>query len=596
MIYILIVDDIDDEHSMNKVKTHLEIMTSNKPLEDMIVLTPCGYDETFKKLLGTKLVSAFPEESNSISIMIKYSVQLIVEIMNLNPNMDKTLKILNHFTSFRQRYNSSVTPIENLLNIKRLTLDAIHQLSITEIRLYDPADMTIQDFTESEDYSELNFWKKALIENIEELFKAYKLEHKIKLLGQQLIEEACKETYNPLIQDISKTIKIQKDELSKYDKFKLCHSLLDLSYITCMYVFVHHYVELFNMQKSLNHVFVIGAVDYFVFAKLLSLEITRRRLSNVSYIVSGVTVETGHKVNVDEIYMNLRNKIKEIEKAQKEKEFRLAQEKAEMEAALLIKMENEKELKKISKKQREIEEKRKRLEAEAEKKRLEEAEAKAKAEAEKKRLEEAEAKALAEAEKKRLEAERKRKADEAKAKVEAEKKRLEAERKRLEFEAKAKAKAEAERKRKAEEAKVKAEAERKRLESEARAKAEAEAAKLIVNFIETYYNKKKSKVFIQNHYFNIETMPEFEYFYRDPTFYIKYPRCHIFYMFENHPWLFHPVDLNIYNHTKHLYTLYQNFMATPEDSEQRVALFNLYNVQLYNIWNLISNRNYENFL
>ena len=119
---------------------------------------------------------------------------------------------------------------------------------------------------------------------------------------------------------------------------------------------------------------------------------------------------------------------------------------------------------------------------------------------------------------------------------------------------------------------------------------------MLVKFIETYYNKKKSKIFIQNHYFNIETMPEFEYFYRDPTFYIKYPRCHIFYMFENHPWLFHPVDLNIYNHTKHLYTLYQNFMATPEDSEQRVALFNLYNVQLYNIWNLISNRNYENFL
>ena len=91
-------------------------------------------------------------------------------------------------------------------------------------------------------------------------------------------------------------------------------------------------------------------------------------------------------------------------------------------------------------------------------------------------------------------------------------------------------------------------------------------------------------------------MPEMEYVYNDPTFYIKYPNAYIFYLVNTVPNHFHPTDLAIFEQISNLGKLHYGYISIPDIPEYLPAkMFNFasYNAQLQNINAMIYNRTYE---
>jgi hypothetical protein len=100
----------------------------------------------------------------------------------------------------------------------------------------------------------------------------------------------------------------------------------------------------------------------------------------------------------------------------------------------------------------------------------------------------------------------------------------------------------------------------------------------------------------QTFYYTIENMPEMEYVYNDPTFYIKYPNAYIFHLINSFPNNFHPTDLAIFHQISVLGTLHYAYTSIPDIPEYLPAkMFNFtsYNTHLHNINAMIYNRTYE---
>ena len=91
-------------------------------------------------------------------------------------------------------------------------------------------------------------------------------------------------------------------------------------------------------------------------------------------------------------------------------------------------------------------------------------------------------------------------------------------------------------------------------------------------------------------------MPEMEYLYNDPTFYIKYPNAYIFYLINTAPQHFHPTDLAIFeqiNILGKLHYVYTSVPDTPEYLPAKMFNFSSYTGQLQKINTMIYNRFYE---
>jgi DNA segregation ATPase FtsK/SpoIIIE-like protein len=651
MIYITVADRINDRFKISLEQ--LKICLSGKSSKSMTIIAPTDYEFLIDGNIDCDDINYFPEELNNLSNLVKYLIDFILEIVTLNPHMDATFRILNTYKEFKKIYNMHLSYFDNIDNIHVLTRRMIKRLTLIEAVAVDNEsyNQKLKQFLDDDDTTLLRFWKFETLNLLEDVITFYHIETDIKKFSEKLINESSKKNIQNVM-TISEEISKLKTRLNKYDKFEICHNLFDMKVIITTYLYVHFFYEIYSLYgtRKEDYIVFIPAVEFDVFFKLDSIEVMRRKLKVVN-MIAGKGFTAGFKnIDVYGYFSKIKNSFDEKEKAEK---IAIEEEKVKIATERLLKEEAESELRekkkaeKESKKKLEAEKKalRKAEESESKRKAEEESESKRKEEeAETKRkAEEAEAKRKSEELRLKSEAEAKRKAEEAKRKAEelrlkseaeakrkakeakrkSEELRLKSEELRLKSEAEAKckteelrikteveAKSKAEELRINEELKLKTEVEMKRKSEELRLKFEEEKSPLLEspkissisqastviddsNSVTSVYSDQHS---YQHFYYNFENLPELEYLYNDPTFYIKYPKAYIFWLINNLNNYFHPTDLAIFEQIRilgELHYAYTSIPDIPENLPAKMCNFTSYNTHLHNINAMIYNRTYE---